>query len=191
MEYDLLRKCLVQIASRIGVSVETIFELDPRELFLLLETHQEIICTLEERARKRVALKNLYVPKVLSARDVHLIGDEALDDSPVMYGIGITPIVTRGIAVIVSGPNDQEAIGQLVSGSILVSKTTDPTWAPIIASIGKGALVTEIGGPLAHGAIVARDLGIACVQNVPGATRRISTGDLIEVDGRQGIVTLL
>jgi len=107
-------------------------------------------------------------------------------------GIGVTPFITKGGVVVVLDPHNTQAIANLKPGSVLITKTTDPTWAPIITAVGgKGALVTEIGGPLAHGAIVARDLGIACVQNVPGVTKRFKTGDLIEVDGKNGAVTLI
>ena len=110
----------------------------------------------------------------------------------ILRGIGITPIVTVGKAVVILDPADASGISNLEPGCVLVTKTTDPTWVPHIAAVGKnGALVTEIGGPLAHGAIVARDLGIACVQNVNGATKRFKTGDLLEVDGKLGTVKLL
>ncbi len=192
MEYDLLRRCLVQVASVLQIDPKLIFELDPRELPLIVDNPQQVTSLVTERCRRRQALAHLPIPQVISHNRVNQIGQDLYDpDSPVMYGIGITSMLISGTAVVVLDPNDQEALQRLQPGNVLVTKTTDPTWAPIIAAVGKGALVTEIGGPLAHGAIVARDLGIACVQNVPGVTKRIKTGDIIQVDGKNGTVTLI
>lgn len=193
MEYDILRQILVRLAELLGVEEHLIFELDPRELDLAVNDPAGVALLVQERYRERTLVQHLYIPPVLSLENVAGIGKEMYDpDAKVLMGIGITPLVTIGIAVVVLDPYDTQCIGQLLPGCVLVTKTTDPTWAPIIAAVGgNGALVTEIGGPLAHGAIVARDLGIACVQNVPGATKRIKTGDLIEVDGKHGTVKLV
>ena len=74
-------------------------------------------------------------------------------------------------------------------GYVLVCPTTDPAWVPLFAR-ARG-LVMETGGVLSHGAIVAREFGLPAVAGLPGATRRIRTGQMIRVDGGRGIVTVL
>jgi pyruvate,water dikinase len=72
---------------------------------------------------------------------------------------------------------------------VLVTQATSPGWAPLLLSAG--ALVTEIGGTLSHGAIIAREYGLPAVLNVADATRRIRDGQLLRVDGIDGTVQLL
>ncbi len=77
---------------------------------------------------------------------------------------------------------------QLEPGEILVAPSTDPGWTPLFLTAG--AMVMEMGGPISHGAVVAREYGIPAVVGVPFATVRINTGDVITVDGAAGTVTL-
>ena len=73
-------------------------------------------------------------------------------------------------------------------GTILVCTTTTPAWTPLFSQ-AKG-LVTDIGGALAHGSIVAREYGIPAVMGTGVATERIKSGMLLVVDGDAGTVTL-
>ncbi len=73
-------------------------------------------------------------------------------------------------------------------GDILVAGTTTPAWTPLFAMAS--AIVTDIGGPLSHGSIVAREYGIPAVMGTGVATKRILNGEIITVDGSTGIVTL-
>lgn len=75
---------------------------------------------------------------------------------------------------------------RLEPGEILVAPSTDPGWTPLFLTAG--ALVMEMGGPVSHGAVVAREYGIPAVVGVPDATLRISTGDTITVDGAAGTI---
>jgi len=72
---------------------------------------------------------------------------------------------------------------------VLVTVTTTPHWTPLFGTVA--AVVTETGGPLSHSAIVAREYAIPAVVGAFGATQRISTGDIISVDGAKGTVRLL
>ena len=85
--------------------------------------------------------------------------------------------------MVVHSPQDHEALVHMTDGCVLVARTTDPTWAPVIGAVGKGGLITEVGGVLAHGAITSRELGIAAVLNVKHATKLIKTGQRVRVDG--------
>jgi phosphohistidine swiveling domain-containing protein len=75
----------------------------------------------------------------------------------------------------------------LEPGEILVAPSTDPGWTPLFLTAG--GLVMEMGGPMSHGAIVAREYGIPAVVGVPDATELIKTGQRITVDGSAGEVT--
>ena len=75
------------------------------------------------------------------------------------------------------------------AGHVLVTVTTTPHWTPLFGIVA--AVVTETGGPLSHSAIVAREYAIPAVVGAFGATQRISTGDIISVDGAKGTIRLL
>jgi pyruvate,water dikinase len=74
-------------------------------------------------------------------------------------------------------------------GDVLVCATTDPSWASLF--LVAAAVVIDIGGPISHGAIVARELGIPCVINTRTGTRQLHTGDLVCVDGDKGTVEVI
>lgn len=73
-------------------------------------------------------------------------------------------------------------------GDILVANTTTPAWTPLFSMAA--AVVTDIGGPLSHGSIVAREFGIPAVMGTGIATKRIQSGQTITVDGNEGTVTI-
>ena len=77
----------------------------------------------------------------------------------------------------------------LEPGEILVCTTTDPSWASTMMLAS--ALVIDIGGPISHGAIVARELGIPCVIGTRNGTAAIRSGDRVEVDGGAGEVVVV
>jgi len=89
-------------------------------------------------------------------------------------------------ATVIMSPAD---FGTMQPGSILVCPTTTPAWTPLFAQ-ARG-LVTDIGGILAHGSIVAREYGIPAVMGVGIATHRITSGQIVTVDGDAGTVMLL
>ena len=69
---------------------------------------------------------------------------------------------------------------------VLVARATDPGWTPLFRRAA--ALVLEQGGMLSHGAVVARELGLPAVVNVPEATRRLRSGEVVTVDGGRFVV---
>ena len=81
-----------------------------------------------------------------------------------------------------------DALFDLAEGDILVTEATSPNWTPAFAIIG--ACVCDGGGSLTHAATVSREYGIPCVVGTSVATQRIRTGDIIEVDGTKGVVTI-
>lgn len=84
---------------------------------------------------------------------------------------------------VILGPDE---FGKLQRGEILVAPLTNPSWTPLFAIAS--AVITEVGGILSHGAIVAREYGIPAVMSVPGATQNLSDGQMITVDGNRGMV---
>jgi len=92
----------------------------------------------------------------------------------------------EGVARIMAGPDEND---QFQPGEILVTRMTDISWTPIFPRAA--AIVTDIGAPLSHAAIVARELGIPAVVGCQDATMRLKTGDRIRVNGNQGRVEIL
>jgi pyruvate,water dikinase len=81
---------------------------------------------------------------------------------------------------------DPTSIDSFKWGDILVTHSTNPSWTPLFTLAG--AIVTDMGNYLSHGAIVARELGIPAVGNIFTATQAIKTGEMVYVDGDNGIV---
>ena len=88
-------------------------------------------------------------------------------------------------ACVLHGPEDFD---RMRPGDVLVAGTTTPAWTPLFTMAS--AVVTDIGGPLSHGSIVAREYGIPAVMGTGVATRRIQDGQIVTVDGGAGTVTL-
>ncbi len=76
----------------------------------------------------------------------------------------------------------------MMPGDVLVAEITTPAWTPLFAMAA--GIVTDIGGPLSHGSIVAREYGIPAVLGTGVATQRIRSGQLVTVDGSAGTVNL-
>jgi pyruvate,water dikinase len=102
-----------------------------------------------------------------------------------LRGSPVSPGVAEGRARVVFDP----AKAALESGDILVCPGTDPAWTPLF--LAAGALVTEVGGAMTHGSVVAREYGIPAVVGVSRATERIPEGARIRVDGASGLVIIL
>jgi pyruvate,water dikinase len=86
---------------------------------------------------------------------------------------------------VLHGPEDFD---RMKTGDVLVAALTTPAWTPLFARAA--AVVTDIGGPLSHGSIVAREYGIPAVLGTGEATRRIESGQVITVDGTAGTIAL-
>jgi pyruvate,water dikinase len=100
-------------------------------------------------------------------------------------GVAASPGKVTGTARVLHGPGD---FARMLPGDILVAPVTTPAWTPLFAMAS--AIVTDVGGPLSHGSIVAREYGIPAVLGTGTATRRIRDGQTITVDGGAGLVLL-
>jgi pyruvate,water dikinase len=118
--------------------------------------------------------------------DAMVAVDESSQVGHTIKGAGTSIGQVTAPACVLHGPED---FSQMRPGSVLVAKTTTPAWTPLFAMAA--AVVTDIGGPLSHGSIVAREYGIPAVMGTGVATKRIQNGQMIAVDGGQGTVELL
>ncbi len=146
--------------------------------------------TLKDRVRERRRAYHhwfsVVAPEVLDAAGQPVAAPvPSADSADVLSGIAASSGRVTGVARLVASP--REAI-QLQPGEILVTRATDPGWTPVFSLIS--GVVLEVGGPLSHGAIVAREYGLPAVVNVPGALQRIRDGQTITVDGAAGRVFL-
>jgi len=105
----------------------------------------------------------------------------------VIVGLPISPGQTRGPVAIVHHPDEIEHLTH--NNMILVIPSTDPAWLSRL-HVASG-LIIETGGLLSHGSIIAREYGLPAVANIPHATERFHTGDIILVDGSTGVIQLL
>ncbi len=111
----------------------------------------------------------------------------AVDGAPggALIGSPVSAGIYEGIANVVTDP----ATETLTPGEILVAPFTDPGWTPLF--VNAGALITEVGGLMTHGSVVAREYGIPAVVGVPEATKTIKSGDRLRVNGEAGYVEIL
>jgi pyruvate,water dikinase len=103
----------------------------------------------------------------------------------VLVGSPVSPGLAEGAVRVVLDPRG----AMLAPGEILVCPGTDPAWTPLF--LVASGLVTEVGGLMTHGAVIAREYGIPAVVGVTGATARLTTGQRVRVDGTEGRVTAL
>ncbi len=103
-----------------------------------------------------------------------------------LSGIPGSPGIAEGQVFIVSGPQD---FANFPPGAILVARTTNPVWTPLFYTAL--AVIAESGGPLSHGAVTAREMGIPAVMSVHGCLSTLRNGCSVQVDGTQGKVVLL
>ena len=104
----------------------------------------------------------------------------------VLRGNAGSPGTVRGRARVIRSLAEA---GALQAGEVLVARTTAPPWTPLFATAA--AVVTDTGGVLSHSAVVAREYGIPAVVGTLAATQMLRDGQLLEVDGDAGIVTVI
>jgi len=103
----------------------------------------------------------------------------------VLNGLGISPGVATGRARVVRSLHE---FPMLEAGDILVSPAATPAWAPVLGIVS--GIVTDVGGVLSHGGILAREYGIPAVSNTGIGTSLIQEGQMVTVDGNNGRVHL-
>ncbi|MGH2784352.1 MAG: PEP-utilizing enzyme [Actinomycetota bacterium] len=191
--YDVAR-CMARrigealVEQRVLEDVEDVFFLTVPELLgaLPADPREEVAFRRSRRVRYTgVELPERWegapIPIEIAARD-----EDGSDRATRIDAIGVSPGRVEGRVRVVIDPADPGDIGD---GEILVCKTTDPSWASLFFIVS--ACVIDVGGPMSHGAILARELGIPCVINTRDGTRTLRTGDIVRVDGDAGTVDVL
>jgi pyruvate,water dikinase len=112
--------------------------------------------------------------------------DDAGNGDTELQGVAASPGVVRGPARVVNTP---EELHEVQTGDVLICRITAPSWAPVFSRIA--AAVSDIGGIMAHTAIVSREYGLPAVVGTGFATQRIANGQLVEVDGDNGVVRII
>lgn len=152
---------------------------DPRDWKTLVADRRSVY----EREMRRTRIPRILLsdgtsyydaPSTLASGDPHV-----LTGSPVSAG------VVEGRVRVVLDPHGVE----ILPGEILVCPATDPAWTPLF--LATGGLITEVGGMMTHGSVVAREYGIPAVVGVSQATEHLQTGQLVRVDGSTGTVEIL
>ncbi|WP_179812144.1 rifamycin-inactivating phosphotransferase [Nocardiopsis sinuspersici] len=141
-------------------------------------------------ARRREAFRSyeaLTPPRLITSDGEAITGRYRRDDAPsgALAGLPVSAGAVEGRARVVT----DMAQADLEAGDILVTAYTDPSWTPLFVTVA--GLVTEVGGLMTHGAVIAREYGLPAVVGVDQATRRIRDGQRIRVHGTDGYVQIL
>jgi pyruvate,water dikinase len=117
-----------------------------------------------------------------------VLGEKRKDESmgEELGGLPGSPGQAEGPVFLVLAPDD---FARFPKGSVLVARTTNPTWTPLFYAAA--AVITESGGPLSHGAVTARETGIPAVMSVRLCLAVLKNGDRVHVDGTRGRVRII
>jgi pyruvate,water dikinase len=166
---------------------EDIFYLTFHELQDVARTNHMDDQLVSERKDAFRSYQALTPPRVLTSDGEVIAGAYRRHDVPTgaLVGLPVSAGTVEGRARIILDMAEAE----LEPGDIVVTTYTDPSWSPLFVAIS--GLVTEVGGLMTHGAVVAREYGLPAVVGVERATRLISDGQRIRVHGTEGYVELL
>lgn len=144
--------------------------------------------------RSRIRERMSYINKIKDIKDYpHIIDSRGRIPRPPgkkskegeLAGEAISAGVVRGIVKVLHTPDEKP----VNPGDILVARATDPGWTPLF--INAVAIVLEVGGMLQHGSLVAREYGKPCVAGIENVTTLLKDGQVVEVDGSNGIIRLI
>jgi phosphoenolpyruvate synthase/pyruvate phosphate dikinase len=194
--YFVYKQALLDEAERLvqaGVlrSQEDIFYLRFQELQDVVRTHHLQVDDCKQLIRQRKeafrSYQALTPPRVLTSDGEIITGAYRRDDVPAgaLVGLPVSAGTIEGRARVIL----DMAEANLEPGDILVTAYTDPSWTPLFVAIT--GLVTEVGGLMTHGAVIAREYGLPAVVGVEHATRLIQDGQRIRVQGTDGYVEML
>lgn len=162
--------------------------------YLTFEELREVVRTkkvdyeiISKRKEEHKLFEKLTPPRVITSDGEIITGKYKRENLPAgsFVGLPVSSGVIEGRARVILNMDD----AVLEEGDILVTSFTDPSWTPLFVSI-KG-LVTEVGGLMTHGAVIAREYGLPAVVGVENATKLIKDGQQIRVNGTEGYVEIL
>jgi pyruvate,water dikinase len=166
---------------------EDIYYLTFEELHGVVRTSEMDYQIISKRKEEYKSYERLTPPRAITSDGEIVAGEYKREKLPsgAIVGLPVSSGVIEGRARVIS--NLENAV--LEDGDILVTSFTDPSWTPLFISI-KG-LVTEVGGLMTHGAVIAREYGLPAVVGVESATKLIRDGQRIRVHGTEGYVEIL
>ncbi|HMG07060.1 MAG TPA: phosphoenolpyruvate synthase, partial [Mucilaginibacter sp.] len=166
---------------------EDIYYLTFEELGEVVRTNKLDNQIISKRKDEYKLYEKLNPPRVITSDGEIIAGKYNREDLPAeaIAGMAVSSGVIEGRARVILNMEDAE----IEDGDILVTTFTDPSWTPLFVSI-KG-LVTEVGGLMTHGAVIAREYGLPAVVGVENATKLIKDGQRIRVNGTEGYVEIL
>ncbi|EOP75017.1 pyruvate, water dikinase [Bacillus cereus VDM006] len=163
---------------------EDIYYLTFEELHEVVRTNKLDYQIISKRKDEYKLYEKLTPPRVITSDGEIIVGEYKRENLPAeaIVGLPVSSGVIEGRARVIL--NMEDAV--LEDGDILVTSFTDPSWTPLFVSI-KG-LVTEVGGLMTHGAVIAREYGLPAVVGVENATKLIKDGQRIRVHGTEGYI---
>jgi len=166
---------------------EDIYYLTFEELHEVVRTNKLDYQIISKRKDEYKLYEKLTPPRVITSDGEIIAGEYKRENLPAeaIVGLPVSSGVIEGRARVILNMEDAD----LEDGDILVTSFTDPSWTPLFVSI-KG-LVTEVGGLMTHGAVIAREYGLPAVVGVENATKLIKDGRRIRVHGTEGYVEIL
>jgi pyruvate,water dikinase len=190
--YFVYKQALLEEAERLAQAhalreKEDIFYLTLQEFHDVARTHQVDDQLIRQRKDAFRSYQTLTPPRVLTSDGEAVAGSYRRKDVPAgaLVGLPVSVGTVEGRARVIL----DMAEADLEPGDILVTASTDPSWTPLFVTV-KG-LVTEVGGQMTHGAVIAREYGVVAVVGVEHATRLIRDGQRIRVHGTDGYVEIL
>ena len=165
---------------------EDIYYLTFEELREVVRTNKLDYQIVSKRKDEFKSYEKLIPPRVITSDGEIIVGKYKRENLPAgaIVGLAVSAGVVEGRARVILNMEDAD----LEDGDILVTVFTDPSWTPLFVSI-KG-LVTEVGGLMTHGAVIAREYGLPAVVGVENATKLIKDGERIRVNGTEGYVEI-
>ncbi len=175
------------VQARVLRATDDVFYLRFEELQEVVRTHRVDERLIRERRAACRWQRALTPPRVLTSDGEAVSGSYRRDHLPpgALVGLPVSAGIAEGRARVVL----DIAEADLEPGDILVTTFTDPSWTPLFVAIA--GLVTEVGGLMTHGAVIAREYGLPAVVGVERATRRIRDGQRVRVHGMDGSVEIL
>ncbi|MGE7632188.1 phosphoenolpyruvate synthase [Bacillus paramycoides] len=167
--------------------IEDIYYLTFEELHEVVRTNKLDYEVINKRKNEYKLYEKLTPPRVITSDGEIITGKYKRENLPAeaIVGLPVSSGVIEGRARVILSMED----ANLEDGDILVTAFTDPGWTPLFVSI-KG-LVTEVGGLMTHGAVIAREYGLPAVVGVEHATKLIKDGQRIRVHGTEGYIEIL
>jgi pyruvate,water dikinase len=183
----LLKEAEKLVQANVIHEIEDIYYLTFEELHEVVRAYQLDHRIISKRKDEYKLYEKLTPPRVITSDGEIIAGAYKRENLPAeaIVGLPVSSGVVEGRARVILNMEDAD----LGDGDILVTSFTDPSWTPVFVSI-KG-LVTEVGGLMTHGAVIAREYGLPAVVGVENATRLIKDGQRIRVNGTDGYVEIL